>query len=53
MISYTIFDEVKMNISHLLSILLYLFGDLKILRKIKNGNNINIILRDKKKSHIF
>ena len=53
-ISYTIFDEVKMNISHLLSILLYLFGDLKILRKIKNGNNINIILRDKKKkSHIF
>ncbi len=52
-ISYTIFDEVKMNISHLLSILLYLFGDLKILRKIKNGNNINIILRDKKKNLIF
>ena len=52
-ISYTIFDEVKMNISHLLSILLYLFGDLKILKKIKNGNNINIILRDKKKNLIF
>ncbi len=52
-ISYTIFDEVKMNISHLLSILLYLFGDLKILRKIKNGNNINIILQDKKKNLIF
>ena len=52
-ISYTIFDEVKMNISHLLSILLYLFGDLKILRKIKNGNKINIILRDKKKNLIF
>ena len=52
-ISYTIFDEVKMNISHLLSILLYLFGDLKILRKIKNDNNINIILRDKKKNLIF
>ena len=52
-ISYTIFDEVKMNISHLLSILLYLFGDLKILRKIKNGNNITIILRDKKKNLIF
>ena len=52
-ISYTIFDEVKMNISHLLSILLYLFGDLKILRKIKKGNNINIILQDKKKNLIF
>ena len=52
-ISYTIFDEVKMNISHLLSILLYFFGYLKILRKNKNGNNINIILRDKKKNLIF
>tara|TARA_B100002051_G_C16727849_1_gene636354 strand:+ start:675 stop:1586 length:912 start_codon:yes stop_codon:yes gene_type:complete len=52
-ISYKNFSEVRKNISHIISILLFLFGDLKLFYKIKNDINKTYILKDRKKNHII
>ena len=45
-------QNIVKNSCHIISILFYIFGDLKLDRKNKNKNFINCLLRDKKNSHI-
>jgi len=52
-ISFKNDSNIRNNISHIISILLYLFGNLKLTFIIKNKRNKTIILKDKKKNIII
>jgi hypothetical protein len=52
-ISFNNFIEIKKNISHVISILIFLFDDLKLFYKTKNENNKTFVLKDKNKNNII
>lgn len=51
--TYNNFTDIKNNISHIMSLLFYLFGDLKLIKKMNNKINKVIIFKDKKNNLIL